>query len=73
MNSNHRTVLIVSDGTGITAETFSHSILAQFETSFKQIRMPFVNTLEKAQKAKFDIDQIISDSMSPQVHNNIHP
>jgi Fic family protein len=22
---------------------------------------------------KFDIDLIISDSMSPQVHNNIHP
>jgi regulator of PEP synthase PpsR (kinase-PPPase family) len=82
MNSNHRTVLIVSDGTGITAETFSHSILAQFETSFKQIRMPFVNTLEKAQKAKLDIDQIaqktgtkpivFSTLVNPEINQIIH-
>ena len=26
----HRTVFFVSDGTGITAETFGNSILAQF-------------------------------------------
>ncbi len=44
-----RTVFIVSDGTGITAETFSHSVLSQFESvQFKQVRVPFVDTLEKA-------------------------
>lgn len=44
-----RTVFIVSDGTGITAETFSHSVLSQFDgVQFKQIRVPFVDTLEKA-------------------------
>ncbi|HBI82676.1 kinase/pyrophosphorylase [Orrella sp. NBD-18] len=44
-----RTVFIISDGTGITAETFSHSVLSQFESvSFKQVRVPFIDTVEKA-------------------------
>jgi len=44
-----RKVFFVSDGTGITAETFGHSLLAQFEgVPLKQIRMPFIDTLEKA-------------------------
>ena len=56
MTNKPRTVFIVSDGTGITAETFSHSILAQFETEFKQIRIPFVNTIEKARQALLEIN-----------------
>jgi [pyruvate, water dikinase]-phosphate phosphotransferase / [pyruvate, water dikinase] kinase len=44
-----RKVFFVSDGTGITAETFGHSLLAQFEgVALKQIRIPFIDTLEKA-------------------------
>ncbi len=44
-----RKVFFVSDGTGITAETFGHSLLAQFEgVRFKQIRMPFIDTMDKA-------------------------
>jgi regulator of PEP synthase PpsR (kinase-PPPase family) len=44
-----RTVFFVSDGTGITAETFGHSLLAQFEgVPFKQLRLPFIDTMEKA-------------------------
>ena len=31
-NVHDRTVFFVSDGTGITAETFGHSLLAQFES-----------------------------------------
>ncbi|MDB5842073.1 MAG: kinase/pyrophosphorylase, partial [Herminiimonas sp.] len=46
-----RTVFFVSDGTGITAETFGHSVLTQFELRFKQIRLPFIDTLEKAYEA----------------------
>jgi regulator of PEP synthase PpsR (kinase-PPPase family) len=46
-----RTVFFVSDGTGITAETFGHSVLSQFEMRFRQIRMPFVDTLDKAREA----------------------
>jgi len=44
-----RTVFIVSDGTGITAETFSHSVLSQFDqVQFEQIRVPFIDSVEKA-------------------------
>ncbi|NHC62282.1 posphoenolpyruvate synthetase regulatory kinase/phosphorylase PpsR [Paenalcaligenes suwonensis] len=45
-----RTVFIVSDSTGITAETFGHSVLSQFEQfNFEAVRMPFIDTIEKAQ------------------------
>ena len=47
----NRTVFFVSDGTGITAETFGHSLLTQFELRFKQIRLPFIDTLDKAHDA----------------------
>ncbi|MFZ6744508.1 posphoenolpyruvate synthetase regulatory kinase/phosphorylase PpsR [Undibacterium sp. JH2W] len=47
----NRTVFFVSDGTGITAETFGHSVLTQFDLKFKQIRLPFIDTLEKAHDA----------------------
>ncbi|WP_416186506.1 pyruvate, water dikinase regulatory protein [Herbaspirillum sp. RTI4] len=46
-----RTVFFVSDGTGITAETLGHSVLSQFEMRFKQIRLPFLDTPEKAHEA----------------------
>lgn len=52
----HRIVYIVSDGTGITAENFSQSILAQFEASFKQVRIPFVDTIDKAHEAVLQIN-----------------
>jgi regulator of PEP synthase PpsR (kinase-PPPase family) len=45
------TVFIVSDGTGITAETFAHSILSQFDLKFRLIRLPFVDSSEKAYAA----------------------
>ena len=44
-----RTVFFISDGTGITAETLGHSLLAQFpETRFRQVRAPFVDDIDKA-------------------------
>ena len=46
-----RTVFFVSDGTGITAENFGHSVLSQFELRFRQFRLPFVDTLDKAREA----------------------
>lgn len=47
-----RTVFFVSDGTGVTAETFGHSVLTQFETlPYRQHRIPFVDTIEKAREA----------------------
>jgi [pyruvate, water dikinase]-phosphate phosphotransferase / [pyruvate, water dikinase] kinase len=50
-NEPARTVFFVSDGTGITAETFGHSVLTQFELRFRQIRLPFIDTLDKAHDA----------------------
>ena len=43
-----RSVFFVSDGTGITAETFGNAILAQFETKLRHIRLPFVDSVDKA-------------------------
>jgi len=44
-----RTVFFISDGTGITAETLGHSLLAQFpDARFRQVRIPFVDDLDKA-------------------------
>jgi [pyruvate, water dikinase]-phosphate phosphotransferase / [pyruvate, water dikinase] kinase len=46
-----RTVFFVSDGTGITAQMLGHSLLTQFEgVDFKQITLPFVDSLEKAEE-----------------------
>ncbi|SFB20148.1 hypothetical protein SAMN04515620_12532 [Collimonas sp. OK607] len=53
----NRTVFFVSDGTGITAETFGHSVLTQFELRFKQVRLPFVDTLDKAYDATRKINE----------------
>lgn len=48
-NSPSRTVFFVSDGTGITAETLGHSLLAQFpDARFRLVRAPFVDDLDKA-------------------------
>lgn len=53
-----RTVFIVSDSTGITAETFSQSVMAQFdEIEFRSVRMPFIDNLDKADEAVRRIDQ----------------
>jgi regulator of PEP synthase PpsR (kinase-PPPase family) len=45
---SHRTVFFVSDGTAITAETFGNAILAQFETRAYHVRLPFIDTEDKA-------------------------
>ncbi len=46
-----RTVFFISDGTGITAETFGNAILAQFEMKPRHVRLPFVDTVDKAHQA----------------------
>jgi regulator of PEP synthase PpsR (kinase-PPPase family) len=45
----NRTVFFVSDGTGITAETFGNSILAQFSAKPRHVRRPFIDTVDKAE------------------------
>ncbi len=47
----NRTVYFISDGTGITAEAFGHSVLTQFDLKFRQIRLPFIDSVDKAHDA----------------------
>ncbi len=53
-----RTVFFVSDGTGITAETFGNSILAQFPTRARHVRRPFIDTVDKALQVLREIDHV---------------
>jgi regulator of PEP synthase PpsR (kinase-PPPase family) len=47
----NRTVFFISDGTGITAETFGNAILAQFDLELHHVRLPFIDTVDKAHQA----------------------
>ena len=46
-----RTVFVISDGTGITAETFGTALMAQFAITPRIVRIPFVDTVDKAHQA----------------------
>ena len=71
-SASARTVFFVSDGTGITAETFGHSVLTQFDLRFRQIRLPFVDTLEKAHDAVRKInDTFAADGKRPIVFSTL--
>jgi regulator of PEP synthase PpsR (kinase-PPPase family) len=54
---SERLVFFVSDGTGITAETFGHSVLTQFDLRFREIRLPFIDSAEKAHEAVRKINE----------------
>ncbi|AZY49125.1 posphoenolpyruvate synthetase regulatory kinase/phosphorylase PpsR [Bordetella avium] len=63
-----RTVYIVSDSTGITAETFSQSVLSQFDqVDFKPIRLPFIDTLQKAEETAERINKNAADTGVPPI------
>jgi len=53
----NRTVFFVSDGTGITAETFGNSILAQFSARPRHVRRPFIDTVDKAWQVVHEINE----------------
>ena len=54
----NRSVFFVSDGTGITAETFGNSILAQFPAVPRHVRRPFIETPDKAREVLEEINQV---------------
>jgi regulator of PEP synthase PpsR (kinase-PPPase family) len=67
-----RTVFFVSDGTGITAETFGHAVLTQFDLRFRQVRLPFIDTLDKAHDAARRInDTFAIDNQAPIVFSTL--
>ena len=68
-----RTVFYVSDGTGVTAETFGHSLLTQFEqVRLREVRLPFVDSVDKARQAVERIDrQALLDRHRPVVFSTL--
>ena len=78
--SSTRPVFYVSDGTGITAETIGHSLLTQFPgTRFVTDRIPFVDDVEKANKAAAEIKRageeqglrpiVVNSSIDPELNS----
>src|SRR5262245_5587951 len=67
------TVFFVSDGTGVTAETLGHSVMAQFEKlKYRQQRMPFVDSVHKAHEALQRIDEArVRDGRRPIVFSTL--
>lgn len=53
-----RSVFFVSDGTGITAETFGNSILAQFPSRHRHVRKPFIDGVDKALAVVAEINDV---------------
>lgn len=59
MTTTKRTIIYVSDGTGITAETLGHGLLAQFEgIEFRSLRFPFLDNEEKARDCLARINEV---------------
>ena len=56
-------VFILSDRSGLTAETISHTLLSQFpDTEFKQVALPFVDTPQKLAEAIASINAAATES-----------
>lgn len=68
-----RTIFYVSDGTGITSETIGNSLLTQFEgIEFRHVRIPFVDSEEKALAAAARIRGIAEpEGVRPVVINTV--
>lgn len=79
---NTRNIIIVSDGTGITAENFAHSLLAQFDINIKDHRVPFIDSVDKAHEAVQKIKDIAANSaerpmvfttlVNPEINATVH-
>ncbi len=55
-------IFIVSDGSGVTAETICHTLLSQFPAgNFNQESLPFVDSLEKVNTAVARVNQASLD------------
>jgi len=72
MPASSHTVFFVSDGTGITAETFGHAVLSQFDMRFRQVRLPFIDTIDKARDAARKINEAFAtDRQRPIVFSTL--
>lgn len=68
-----RTAFFVSDRTGITSENLGHSLLSQFEgITFRRVRMPFMDTVEKARDAVAQINEAsFNDGQRPLIFSTL--
>lgn len=57
-----RTAFYISDGTAITSEVFGHALLSLFPMEFDHQTISFVETPEKAEKAKAKINAVAKQS-----------
>jgi len=63
-----RSVFFISDGTAITTETVGHSLLTQFPgVTWRQQRIPFVDTPQKAAEAVSRIDDASQRDGAPAI------
>jgi regulator of PEP synthase PpsR (kinase-PPPase family) len=54
-----RTVFLLSDQTGVTAETLGHSLITQFAgQNFRQVTLPFIDTEDKVREAVATINAV---------------
>ena len=58
-----RHVFMLSDGTGITAETLGDSLITQFEhIEFEKLTIPYIDSIDKAQSVVLRINQSYEES-----------
>jgi len=56
-----RTIFIISDGTGLTAQALGHSLLTQFpHITFEYITLPYIDSVEKVTQVIKQINQVSS-------------
>ncbi|KQN61870.1 pyruvate, phosphate dikinase/phosphoenolpyruvate synthase regulator [Erwinia sp. E602] len=53
-----RSVFYISDGTALTAEVLGHAVLSQFPVTTQTLTLPFVQTVQRAQAVKAQINAI---------------
>lgn len=69
---HQRTIFFISDGTGVTAETFGRAIMKQFDITTRAVRLPFVDTVDKAHQAVRQINHAaIVDGYRPIVFTTL--
>ncbi|HEC4995861.1 TPA: kinase/pyrophosphorylase, partial [Legionella pneumophila] len=57
-----RYVFMLSDGTGITAETLGNSLITQFENiQFEKITIPYIDSTYRAESVVLRINQCFSE------------
>lgn len=58
-----RYVYMLSDGTGITAETLGNSLITQFENiAFERLTIPYIDSMEKAEDVVLQINKSFKES-----------